>query len=53
MKIKSLGIRNFKGIRERAVNFGDVTIISGQNTSGKTTVFVAAFRQRQSRLLAV
>lgn len=41
MKIKSLGIRNFKGIRERAVNFGDVTIISGQNTSGKTTVFDA------------
>ena len=41
MKIKSLEIKNFKSFRERTVEFGDATTISGQNTSGKTTVFDA------------
>lgn len=39
--IKSLHIENFKGIRNLDVNFTDKTEISGQNASGKTSVFDA------------
>ena len=41
MRIKSLEIKNFKSFRDRTVEFGDKTTISGQNTSGKTTIFDA------------
>ena len=43
MKIKllSLDVENFKGIRKRRVDFGDSTKISGANATGKTSVFDA------------
>lgn len=39
IKLKSLHIENFKGIKLLDVSFGDKTKIKGQNAAGKTTVF--------------
>ena len=39
IKLKSLHIDNFKGIKVLDVTFGDKTQISGQNASGKTSIF--------------
>ena len=41
IKLKSLHIENFKGIKLLDVSFGDKTKIKGQNAAGKTTVFDA------------
>ena len=41
IKLKSLHLENFKGIKVLDVVFGDKTKIKGQNASGKTTVFDA------------
>lgn len=41
IKLKSLHLENFKGIKLLDVVFGDKTKIKGQNASGKTTVFDA------------
>ena len=44
IKLVELSIENFKGIREKTVNFqGDTTVISGRNASGKTTLMDAFF----------
>lgn len=39
IKLKSMSLMNFKGIRNLEVNFADITIISGANASGKTSIF--------------
>ena len=39
IKLKSLHIENFKGIKSLDVTFGDKTKIKGQNAAGKTTIF--------------
>lgn len=39
IKLKSLHMENFKGIKSLDVTFGDKTKIKGQNAAGKTTVF--------------
>lgn len=39
IKLKSLHLENFKGIKLLDVVFGDKTKIKGQNASGKTTIF--------------
>lgn len=39
IKLKSLHIENFKGIKLLDVLFGDKTKIKGQNAAGKTTIF--------------
>lgn len=41
IKLKTLHLENFKGIKMLDVVFGDKTKIKGQNASGKTTVFDA------------
>lgn len=41
IKLKSLHLENFKGIKLLDVSFGEKTKINGQNASGKTTVFDA------------
>lgn len=41
IKLKSLHIENFKGVKMLDVAFGDKTKIKGQNAAGKTTVFDA------------
>jgi DNA repair protein SbcC/Rad50 len=41
--LKKIIIVNFKGIRDRVIEFGKITDITGANASGKTTV-VDAFR---------
>lgn len=41
IKLKSLRIQNFKGCKDRTIEFGDKTRISGANATGKTTVFDA------------
>ena len=41
MRLLSLALQNFKGHKDLTVNFGDVTIISGANGTGKTSVFDA------------
>jgi predicted nucleic acid-binding Zn-ribbon protein len=44
IKLVELSIENFKGIREKTVNFQeDTTVISGRNASGKTTLMDAFF----------
>lgn len=39
IKLKSIHLENFKGIKSLDVTFGDKTKIKGQNAAGKTTVF--------------
>lgn len=39
IKLKSLHLENFKGIKQLDITFGEKTQISGQNASGKTTIF--------------
>lgn len=41
IKLKSIHIENFKGVKLLDVIFGDKTKIKGQNAAGKTTVFDA------------
>lgn len=41
VKLISLTLQNFKGAKERVVNFGDITTISGANATGKSTIFDA------------
>ena len=38
VKIKSLHIQNFGSIKDLSINFGEKTLISGRNESGKTTI---------------
>ena len=39
LKIRSLHMENFKGIKSLDVNFSNKTSIKGQNAAGKTTIF--------------
>lgn len=41
IKLKKLIINNFKGIKEKEIEFTDKTNISGDNATGKSTVFDA------------
>ena len=41
IKILTLFIKNFKGIKTLAINFGQTTNIYGENATGKTTIFDA------------
>lgn len=42
IKLKSLSLVNFKGVRELSVNFAEsVTVISGENGTGKTSLYDA------------
>ena len=41
VKLNKLTLKNFKGIEEKEVNFSDKTNISGDNATGKTTIFDA------------
>lgn len=41
IKLKRLAIQNFKGCRERVIDFGNKTDIFGANASGKTTIMDA------------
>lgn len=41
--LKSLRLKNFKGIKDKTINFGQVTDILGANATGKTTI-ADAFR---------
>lgn len=41
LKIRSLYMENFKGIKSLDVNFSNKTSIKGQNAAGKTTIFDA------------
>lgn len=41
IKIKEVRIQNFKGCKDRVVQFGDKTKIFGANATGKTTIFDA------------
>lgn len=41
IKLLSMHIQNFKGCKDRAIEFGEKTRISGANATGKTTIFDA------------
>ena len=41
IKLKSIRLENFKGIKNLDVKFSDRTEIMGRNAAGKTTVFDA------------
>lgn len=41
IKIKTLKLQNFKGIKDLTIDFKDLTNISGDNAVGKTTIFDA------------
>lgn len=41
IKIKTLKLENFKGIKDLTIDFGDTTNIYGDNAVGKTTIFDA------------
>lgn len=41
IKLLSMHIQNFKGCKDRTIDFGDRTRISGANATGKTTIFDA------------
>lgn len=38
IKLKSLSLTNFKGTKERTINFSDITTIEADNGKGKTTI---------------
>lgn len=38
IKLKELRLENFKGVKDKTYNFGDLTRISGMNRLGKTTI---------------
>ena len=45
IRIKSVGIKNFRGIKRAAMrDFADVNILVGRNNSGKSTVMEAIYR---------
>lgn len=39
IELRKLELMNFKGIKEKKINFGTVTDIYGRNKTGKTTIF--------------
>lgn len=39
--LKSLSLKNFKGVRNLSIDFSNITNIFGENATGKTTVFDA------------
>ena len=41
IKLLSMHIQNFKGCKDRTIEFGEKTRISGTNATGKTTIFDA------------
>lgn len=41
IKLKRLRLKNFKGIKERIIEFNEITNIFGENGTGKTTIFDA------------
>ena len=41
MRLLSLALQNFKGHKDLTVNFDDVTVLSGANGTGKTSVYDA------------
>lgn len=41
IKLLSMNIQNFKGCKDRTIEFGEKTRISGANATGKTTIFDA------------
>ena len=41
VKLLSIHIQNFKGCKDKTIDFGDKTRISGANATGKTTIFDA------------
>lgn len=41
VKLLSMHIQNFKGCKDRTIEFGEKTRISGANATGKTTIFDA------------
>ena len=41
MRIKCLRVRNFRGIRDLELELGKVTVLIGENNSGKTSVLDA------------
>lgn len=41
IKLKKLTIQNFKGCKDRTIEFGDCTNLHGANATGKTTIFDA------------
>ena len=38
IELKSLYMENFKGVKNRQMNFGNKTVIKGQNAAGKTSI---------------
>jgi|JI9StandDraft_1071089.scaffolds.fasta_scaffold54482_3 predicted ATPase len=48
MKIKSLELKNYRCFKETAINFSDITILTGANSSGKSTVITAILLYLQS-----
>lgn len=53
MQLTSLTIRNFRGIKSIDLSFGDVTVLIGENNSGKTAVLdairIGLYELRSSR----
>ena len=41
IKLLKMHIQNFKGCKDRIIDFSDTTVIKGANATGKTTVFDA------------
>lgn len=39
IKLISLELKNFKGVKEQLINFGDLTQIQGDNGTGKSSIF--------------
>ena len=41
IKLKTIKLKNFKGIKDLEINLNEITNIEGSNASGKTTIFDA------------
>ncbi len=47
MNVSDIRIRNFRGIKDLSVEFGEVTVLIGENNAGKTSVLDALARVGQ------
>jgi len=41
MRLKSLKVKNFRALRDLPIDFSNMTVIIGENDSGKTSIMLA------------
>ena len=50
MKIESIDIKNFKILKNSSIQLGDFTLLSGLNSSGKSSIIQALLLLKQNQI---